>query len=117
MQNEVFFIILSCLITKAGTLVIKPRFNIFEIANVLKIVILSSISFQSLIFHNFKTFSILTIWHSHFFSCSNFSLYKKCIPKIFELSFFRLIYCMPSIYLFIYSLFILDLFSNKRTIC
>ena len=39
---------------KTGTLVIKPRGTIFEIAN-LKMVILPSID-KSLIFHNFKTF-------------------------------------------------------------
>ena len=54
---------LSCFLVKAGTLVIKTSCTHFEIAKVLKIVILTLIN-NSLIFHNQKKKkkkSVLTI--------------------------------------------------------
>ena len=54
---------LSCVLVKAGTLVIKTSCTHFEIAKVLKIVILTLIN-NSLIFHNQKKKkkkSVLTI--------------------------------------------------------
>ena len=82
-HREVFCILSSSLIISVGTFDFNERKTIFEVAKVLKTILLPS-SVRGRIHQTFKTFLILVMLSRKFFISFRFSLlYKKWITVIF----------------------------------
>ena len=81
-SRSIFWICFSSLMTEFGIVVNKPKFNIFEIAENLKIVIFpSKVSF--LICYNLITLIMFLIESQKLKLSCSFLLQELCTPKIF----------------------------------
>ena len=76
------------------SLVISKTWITLETPKDLKTVVLPS-KVNCLMRHNFKMFSIFTIFSQKSLSCSRFLLYEKWTPSIFTVSLLRLTHFMP----------------------
>ena len=93
-RRKVFYILSSSFMISEGTLDINERKTIFEIAKVLKTMILPS-NVRRRIHQTFKTFWILVILSRKFFSFCFSLLYEKWMPVIFIVPVHKSIHFLP----------------------